>query len=122
MKIINLTPHDIVLTNGLVSITFPPSGNVARIESGFEKSTVVYEVGDGIQIKLPVSYNSEAKIANLPKPTEGIYYIVSNYVAQLARRGDLLAPNTSANSAERDENGMVVSIKEFQQYVEGVIE
>jgi hypothetical protein len=116
MKIINLTTHDVTLSNGMVSITFPPSGNVARVNSRIERSTVKHEVGEGIQLALPTIYNADATITDLPKPKAGTYYIVSNYVAQLARRPDLLAPNS--NTAERDSSGSIISIKEFQQYIE----
>ena len=116
MKIVNLTTHDVVLSNGMATVTFPPSGNVARVEPKVERGSIQYDVADGVQLRLPTVYSTEAKISNLPKPKPGVYYIVSNYVAQTARRKDLLAPNTDG-TAERD-NGNVVSVKGFQQYLD----
>lgn len=117
MKVINLTAHEVTLSNGMVSITFPPSGNIARVDARTERSTIKYKVTDEVELKLPTVFSTEAKITNLPKEEPGVYYIVSNYVAQTAKRGDLLAPSTD-NSAERDENGNVISVKGFQQYFE----
>lgn len=117
MKIINLTTHEVTISNGLASITFPPSGDVARVDSRAERTTIPYHVAEGITLGIPVIYSQDPKVNGLPPIQAGIFYIVSNYVAQTLRRADLLAPNTD-NSAERDEKGQVISVKMFQQYLE----
>lgn len=117
MKIINLTPHEVILDNGFVHISFPPSGNVARVDQITETDRIEYEVADGIKIKLPVHQAPKVRVMNLPKEKPDTYYIVSSYVAQAIRRSDLISPLTDS-SAVRDENGKVVSVKMFQQYTE----
>lgn len=117
MKIVNLTPHEVVLDNGFMQIAFPPSGNVARVDPITDKVTLDFEVTESVKIKLPVHQAPKVRVMNLPKKKEGTYYIVSSFVAQAVRRDDLLSPLTD-NSAIRDENGRVVSVKMFQTYTE----
>lgn len=117
MKIINLTPHDVVLDNGYVHITFPPSGNIARLDQITERTLLEYIVTPEAIIKLPLHQAPQVRVTNLPKQKEGTYYIVSSYVAQAIRRKDLLAP-LSDSTAVRDDLGRVISVKMFQQYVE----
>lgn len=117
MRIVNLTPHEVVLDNGFVHIAFPPSGNVARVEQITERETIEFDVTEEVKIKLPVHQAPKVRVINLPKQKPDTYYIVSSYVAQAVRRPDLLAPLTDS-SAIRDENGRVVSVKMFQQFTE----
>ena len=102
-KIINLTPHAIVVKNGDRSAVYEPSGMVARMET---KTSVIGEV-DGF----PVVKN-EVVGSNLPAPEKGVFYLVSAMVlAGFPERGDLLAPNT--NEAKRNEMGHIVSVPGF---------
>jgi hypothetical protein len=117
MNIINLTSHEVILANGMLHITFPPSGTVVRVDSQSEKKLVDCEISKEVKLKLPIFIAGGSKVSNLPPPQEGVYYIVSNYVAQIARREDLIAPVTD-NTAERDSNGNVLSVKGFQSYYE----
>lgn len=117
MEIINLTPHEVVLDNGFVHISFPPSGNVARVDQITEVERIEYDVADGIKLKLPVHLAPKLRVMNLPNEKPDTYYIVSSYVAQAIKRSDLLSPLTDS-SAVRDENGKIISVKMFQQYTE----
>lgn len=117
MKFVNLTPHDIVISNDYMNIKFPPSGIVARIETTYEQKLIPYEVDYGVTFYIPCQITPRVKVVNLPEPKEGVIYIVSNYVAQVVKRNDLVAPLTD-NTAERDEDGNIKSVKAFQSYAE----
>ena len=103
MKIINLTPHAITITDGP---TFPPSGKVARVS--------VQQVDDGMIDGVPVKKQTFGDIVDLPSPAPDTVYIVSSLVlsaAKAAGRTDCVAPDTA--NAVRDENGHIVSVPGF---------
>ena len=103
MKIINLTPHAVVINNGP---TFPPSGKVARVS--------VQQVDDGMIDGVSVKKQTFGDIVDLPAPSPDTVYIVSSIVlaaAKAAGRNDCVAPNTA--QAVRDENGHIVSVPGF---------
>lgn len=102
-KIINLTPHDIVITNGP---TFQPSGTVARVS--------VQQVDAGTIAGIPVKTQTFGDIVDLPDPADDTIYIVSALVlsaAKTAGRADCVAPDTA--NAVRDDNGHIVSVPGF---------
>ena len=103
MKIINLTPHDIVITNGP---TFPPSGTVARVS--------VQQVDAGDVNGIPVKTQTFGDIVGLPEPQAGTVFIVSALVlnaAKAAGRDDVVAPDTA--NAVRNDDGHIVSVPGF---------
>lgn len=104
-KIINCTPHAIVVENEGVEIVIEPSGLVARIDME------VLTVGD--LNGFPIVKN-EVVGNNLPEPEEGVYLLVSAMVLSEAKnlgRVDCIAPNT--NAATRNEKGHIVSVPGF---------
>lgn len=108
MKLINLTPHDVVirLEEGREKI-YPSEGN-ARVSTFSE---VVGNV-DGIE----VVKQSYGEIEGLPKPKEGVLYIVSLVVrmaAQAQGRDDVISPDTSPQGAIRDGEGRIVAVRRF---------
>lgn len=103
MKIVNLTPHEIVITDGP---TFQPSGKVARVS--------VQQVDDGDINGVPVKKQTFGDIVDLPDPADGTVYIVSALVlsaAKAAGRTDCVAPDTA--NAVRDDHGHIVSVPGF---------
>lgn len=103
MKIINLTPHAIVITDGP---TFEPSGTIARVS--------VTQVDDGAIAGVPVKKQTYGDIIDLPAPAPDTVYIVSAIVlaaAKEAGRTDCVAPDTS--NAVRNEAGHIVSVPGF---------
>ena len=103
MKVINLTPHAIVITDGP---TFPPSGKVARVS--------VQQIDDGDINGVPVKKQTFGDIVDLPPPSPDTVYIVSSLVlsaAKAAGRTDCVAPDTA--NAVRDDNGHIVSVPGF---------
>ena len=107
MEYINLTPHEVIVVrkNG-TSKTYPPSGQVARVE--IEDICVAYL--DGI----PVYRGKVKEVTGIPKPQTGVVYIVSLFVLQHCKeRHDLIAPDT--NSAIRDEQGKIVAVRGWRK-------
>ena len=102
-KIVNLTPHDIVITNGP---TFSPSGKVARVS--------VQQVDAGDINGIPVKTQTFGDIVDLPAPSDDTIYIVSTIVLSAAKeigRTDVVAPDTS--NAVRDNEGRIISVPGF---------
>lgn len=103
MKIINLTPHAVVITDGP---TFQPSGKVARVS--------VQQVDAGDLNGIPVKKQTFGDIVDLPAPAPDTVYIVSAIVLSAAKdaaRTDCVAPDTA--NAVRDDNGHIVSVPGF---------
>jgi len=105
MRLINLTPHDIVMPDIIIAA----SGKVARVVA---TSEVVAEYGDGIQ----VVKTSFGDIEGLPEPESFTVYVTSTLVAQAAAargRNDVVSPDTG-NTAKRDSAGHIVSVARLQ--------
>jgi hypothetical protein len=87
MKLINLTPHEIVIYNARRErvLSVPPSGLIARVRTAREKIAE----HDGIEI-----YRTQyGEIENLPPPEPDTIFIVSGLVAVAAKdRDDVLQP------------------------------
>lgn len=102
-KIINLTPHPIVLNGGRV---IQPSGTVARVSATY--------VPDGSIDGIPVSKQAFGNIVDLPMQQPDTFYIVSAVVlaaAKAAGRTDVVAPDTG--NAVRNDAGHIVSVPGF---------
>jgi hypothetical protein len=105
-KIINLTPHAIVMhtptpTGGSVSVTLLPSGTLARAAEHTRPAGPI----DGI----PTTRVSFGSVDGLPPPSDDTYYVVSALAADAAHRAgritsDLLVPGQQS----RDEQGRVI--------------
>jgi len=109
MKIVNLTPHDIVLMNEYdrVQVTLPSAG-VARAK--VDIIPVGTLVLDGEFIPLVESHYGEP--VDLPEPAEDVAYIVSLVTAQAAREhgrttDDLLL----VQKLVRDGDGQVIGAR-----------
>ena len=102
-KIVNMTPHAIVVSNGNTTETFEPSGSIVRMEMISESI--------GRWGAFPISTSSVVS-HNLPETVEGTYLLVSAMVlSAFPERKDLLAPDT--NNATRNEKGHIVSVPGF---------
>lgn len=103
MKIINLTPHAVVITDGPV---FSPSGQVARV-------TVNQKIVGNIN-GIPVKSQVFGDLVGLPDPKDDTVYLVSALVLSAAKavgRNDCLAPDTA--NAVRNDAGQIVSVPGF---------
>lgn len=103
MKIINLTPHAINITDGP---TFPPSGTVARVTT--------QQVDAGTIAGIQVKKQTFGDIVDLPDPQPDTIFVVSAIVLAAAKaqgRIDVVAPDTA--NAVRNEDGHIVSVPGF---------
>lgn len=105
-KIVNLTPHTIVVRIEETEKSFPAFGKVARVTS---------EMKDvGTIAGIPVKSQIFGEVEGLPAPEDGTVYVVSALVlsrAKAAGRTDVIAPNTA--QAIRDEQGRIVAVPGF---------
>lgn len=99
MKIVNLTPHEIIL----IGIKIPPEATPARVS---EKTEVV-DLLEWSGIQLHVIKKEFGEIQNLPEPQPDTIFVASLLVAQAAKRRDVLA----IGEAVRDEKGNIVGAK-----------
>lgn len=104
-KLVNLTPHAIVLMVGDVNITIPPSGIVARCAT--TRTQVDVLTVDGVQI--PVNQIGFGAVQDLPAPQDGVLFVVSSLVANAAKgyRSDLL----TVDDAVRDAGGNIIGCR-----------
>jgi hypothetical protein len=116
-RIINLTPHAVHLygDNGII-VTFEPIGTAVRVELLKSRNTSSYTIGDGIKLSVDITDTTNGSIEGLPDPAEDVTYIVSSFVAQQARRHDLISPCTDS-TAIRDSAGNVVGVRSFQRFL-----
>lgn len=94
--IINLTPHDITITNSK-TVTIKPSG-LARCEETSEEIKVVEDW-------IPVFKTTYGKVSGLPEPKENTIYVVSARVAQALKetnpeRTDVMIPAKTLRDSE----------------------
>jgi len=111
IKLINLTPHPIkyIAPKGEV-VELRPLGNVVRIA---EKTVRVNY--DGLYV---VEDLEIGEIDNLPKPCDGVMYIVSRPIAMLLAnkgigRDDIIVPHKFT----RNEYGHIVGCTAFARFV-----
>jgi hypothetical protein len=101
-RIVNLTPHDIVVIDASGSRRVLPSSGKARVN---EEATVVSKV-DGI----PLVAKKYLDATGLPPPEDGTLYVVSYYTrACCPHREDLLVPHDLV----RDDAGNIVGCRAF---------
>ena len=110
--IVNLTPHAITLVTGVGVITFPPSGTVARVSSTSVENTMEL-VLHGVRTTIEQVCVQYGDIENLPKPSEGVLYLVSGMVFDRTDRLDVVAPDTGP-TANRNEAGHIVSVNRLR--------
>lgn len=105
MKLVNLTPHSVIVNGVLSLITVPPSGTVARVDVEPDPTGNQMLIIDGVTIF--VRGQRMGQVVGLPDPQDDTIYIVSLPVAQAVAglRGDVVSPGPLI----RDENGQPVA-------------
>jgi hypothetical protein len=103
-KLVNLTPHAIVLMVGDVNITIPPSGIVARCASTRARvDTLTVN-----EVQIPVNQIGFGEVQGLPAPQDDVFFVVSSLVANAAKgRSDLL----TVDDAVRDAGGNIIGCR-----------
>ena len=105
MKIINCTPHPIMIRQSKPKDkVFSPCGILPRV------STVIEEAGDVNGI--PCVSQTQGDVEGLPDPQTGTIYIVSAIVLNASDRTDLVAPDTG-KTCIRDESGRIRAVTRF---------
>lgn len=102
--IINLTPHKITVVLDNREITFPPSGEVARVSTCLTKSHEIQGI--------PVFRTTFGEVVGLPDESPDVTYVVSALVRthpDLVGRKDLVSPGELI----RDDMGVIVGCKGF---------
>jgi hypothetical protein len=102
-KFVNLIGHDITISGyGTLSKADAP----CRVET---KQRIIGKVAG-----VPIAETHFDKIANLPDPEDGVYYIVSRVVMDFVPfdREDVFCVDTGP-SAIRDENGQVSAVTQL---------
>lgn len=115
VKIVNLTPHDVVVMRTPTSQQSFPSAGVARLVEKRIQGEPLFDQHDLIS-PVETSYIEYGEIAGLPEPVDGVFYIVSALVGPVAARlgrTDCLAPDTGRAIRE---NGVIVGVPGFVRY------
>jgi hypothetical protein len=110
MRVVNLTPHPIVLRHGGEDRAYQPDPRgPARVRS---------VPGKYIQADLPLySAPSWGEVVGLPGPHPGVIYLVSALVAaRCAGRTDVFSPGTGPDDhAVRDNSGRIIAVTRLIQ-------
>ena len=106
VKIINCTPHEIVVISNEVTAKYSTSETVARI------STTQKVVGNINRIEIVETV--QGQVEGLPEMEEGKMYIVSGMVLSALKgsRADVIAPDTGS-TAIRNEKGQIIAVTRF---------
>lgn len=96
MKLINLTPHPVVVRSTEGDCTIPADGTVARVNTVSKAA--------GTIMGLPVVTTTYGDVEGLPAPADGVVYVVSAMVLAATDRDDVVAPDTGP-TAMRDDSG-----------------
>jgi len=109
MKIVNLTPHDVVVRTNAGDLVFPASGAMARVTSS--------QIADGDIDGIPVMKTVFGEVEGLPDPQPDTVFIVSGIVmtALKGSRSDVVQPDTSPAGAVRDDSGRIIAVRGFQR-------
>lgn len=105
LKIVNLTPHVVIVRTDDGETTFEPSGVVARVASSQVEAREI----NGIKIRKN-SFGEVTFSGDLPQAD---FYIVSALVLSASNRPDFIQPDTSPSGAIRDDAGRIVAVKGF---------
>lgn len=111
VRLVNLTPHDVTLyVDGRPRFTWPRPAANAKVPRAAVKTHAAYRVMDGeLGVRLErLEYTGE--VHDLPDPSPGTVYIVSQITAKASGRVDLVFP------LEHREDGRVVGCTGFGSF------
>lgn len=113
-EFVNLTWHTLSFVVEGKTINIEPSGKVARVPCKEVVSGHEVIQGEAVPVTT-VRYMN--RVENLPEPKSGVVYIASSKCAEIARRGDVMSPNTNAKFRVTDENGKIIGCTALQRWV-----
>lgn len=91
-------------------IRIPTSGKIVRVKAECEVAGTI----NGI----PFSVCRDGVVVNMPKPKDGVAYIVSSVVGKALKRCDVYSPDTSEDGVIRDGAGYIIAVKRLQQFLD----
>lgn len=105
-KLVNLTPHAIVLRKAEKDTVIPPSGKIARVSS---MPGSLKDLGLPVDVATATVYG---EIDGLPAPEADTFYIVSGLVLSRAvGRDDVFGPGTGpSDNAIRDAENRIIAV------------
>ena len=120
-RLVNLTPHAITVSTEEVTMTFPPNGDAARVDTkNTVEDPIMVEQFAGLGISVPLSTVTTHGVIGLPEPEENVLYIVSAMVAQSClHRTDVIAPDTGPTAIRYTEGpmkGQIEAVRGFVRY------
>lgn len=111
MKLVNLTSKLIVVVgkDGKEIVSLQPSGRIVNV-SVVSSVQETLEVEDG---KVDVVVSTYSEVSGLPTPVEDTIYVVAYAVLKAleGKRHDVVAPDTSPQSAIRGEDNKVMAVR-----------
>jgi hypothetical protein len=116
MKIVNLTPHTLVIRRSASNLAEPDPTDLVISSSGSARvGTRSEPLGDIDGV--PVVRTTYTAVNGLPEPEEGTVYAVSLLVLQaLPARTDLVGPATGPNDgAIRSTDGRIYAVRAWQR-------
>ena len=109
MQLVNLTPHALTLvTVSGTPITFQASGDLARLTVIREPLPALAIDGEIYGVIRPTL----GEVFGLPAPAPGVIYVVSAFVAEKAKRADVLSPGELL----RDSAGVIIGARGLCSY------
>lgn len=110
MKVINLTPHQVVChVNDNVTLTIERESLYARVATTTESIEPILDLVGSFE--LPMFRTIYGEIENLPDVEDNTYYIVNRMVKTACPdRHDLLVPS----GLVRDDNGVIIGCRGFE--------
>ena len=104
MKIINCTPHPIVINCNEETTTFEPSGIIPRVQTDHKEASNIGEFNCVVPVR--------GAVEGLPEPQKETFYIVAGMVFDATDREDVIAPDTGP-TAIRNEKGHIKAVTRF---------
>jgi hypothetical protein len=106
-RLVNLTPHEVVLHHYHYVTTVAPSGNIARVAQKTFAVRTAWDAASQTQC-IPIVRSEYGSVEGLPEPVEDTIYIVSSMVRVASpTRADIASP---ANLI-RDDAGKIIGCK-----------
>ena len=109
-RLVNLTPHEVVIHHYHYVTTVAPSGNIARV---VQKTLAVCTAWDAVSHTqcIPIVRSEYGAVEDLPAPVEDTIYIVSGMVrTALPTRTDIASPALLV----RDVEGKIIGCKALE--------
>lgn len=107
MRLINLTPHEIVVLVDGGEVRVPPEPVSARCVATRKVVSEIEVAG----VKIPVTTVELGEIENLPASEDGVVYIVSLLCAQRAQKDGRVADILIPDDTVRDDKGRIIGCR-----------